>query len=395
MSLLEQAYVADFPERTPVTVLTTRALTMSYISDLAPPVLPTLLARVPTHEHRRTSWRRHPDLSRRTGSAVCHHLRSGTLLLIRSAPRRDREVGGPTVDPHKSLPGVELREREQIDLFFELARLAAGTDLAPVRSDGARYYAENPNFGPSDAIILATLLQLLRPSRYLEVGSGFTTALAIDVNEHHLRNRMVVTAIEPYPELLDEVIRPGDAIEIMAEPVQSVAVDRFASLGPNDVLFIDSSHVVKTGSDVHYLLTSVLPVLQPGVYVHFHDIFWPFEYPREWVEGGRAWNEIYCLHAFLLFNPAFEIVLWNDWVWSTQKESLGAHLPMFFEHRGGSIWLRRISDPKIRGGDSGRGRWIDRLGNGPWHRRSPPSFRACPRSAWRSDRQELPSLRGR
>ena len=188
------------------------------------------------------------------------------------------------------------------------------------------------------------MLRHLRPARYLEVGSGYTTALALDTNERYLGGAMELTAIEPYPELLGGVTRSGDRVEVLAEPVQSVPMERFRSLGAGDVLFVDCSHVLKTGSDVQHLYTNVLPVLAPGVYVHVHDIFWPFEYLRHWVEAGRAWNEAYLLHAFLLFNDAFEIVLWNHYLALVHRDVVEAELPQMLETPGGAIWLRRTSE---------------------------------------------------
>ena len=81
------------------------------------------------------------------------------------------------------------------------------------------------------------------------------------------------------------------------------------TLEANDILFIDSSHVLKVGSDVHHLFAEVLPALKPGVYTHFHDIFFPFEYPYAWIQEGRYWTEAYALRAFLQFNTTFEIVV--------------------------------------------------------------------------------------
>jgi len=107
------------------------------------------------------------------------------------------------------------------------------------------------------------------------------------------------------------------------------------------VLFIDSSHVLKTASDVHYLFTSVLPVLAAGVYVHVHDMFWPFEYLRHWIEEGRAWNECYLVHAFLLYNDTYQIELFNHYLAQCHREVIAAELPAMLENTGGALWLRR------------------------------------------------------
>ena len=163
-----------------------------------------------------------------------------------------------------------------------------------------RYFTNNPSYGHGDGSILQAFLRHLRPARYLEVGSGWTTALALDTNDRYLDGRLRLTCIEPYPDDLSRLIRPGDDVEIIVSPVQDVDLARFKELESGDILFIDCSHVVKTGSDAHYLITRVLPVVPSGVYIHIHDMFWPFEYPRSWIEEGRVWTEAYLLHAFLL-----------------------------------------------------------------------------------------------
>jgi hypothetical protein len=116
----------------------------------------------------------------------------------------------------------------------------------------------------------------------------------------------------------------------------------FAALGPGDILFIDSTHVCKPGSDVEFLFSRVLPALAAGVYVHVHDIFYPFEYPKEWVEEGRAWNEAYLLAAFLQYNRAFRVEFWGQYLQHFHRERFAADLPLYLRDPGGSIWLRKV-----------------------------------------------------
>jgi predicted O-methyltransferase YrrM len=243
----------------------------------------------------------------------------------------------------EQLPGIDIRATEQLALFAELARLARPTPLPGSPDAAGRYRNDetNVNYGIGDALILQSMLRHLRPRRYLEVGSGWTTALALDTNDRFLNGEMSITAIEPYPDLLRSLLRPGDRVEILESRVQAIPLARFQQLEQGDVLFIDSSHVVKAGSDVHFLFTSVLPALAPGVHVHVHDVFWPFEYPRHWIEEGRAWNELYLVHAFLLFNDAFEIALCNTWLADQHHDAIEIALPAMLENPGGALWLRR------------------------------------------------------
>jgi predicted O-methyltransferase YrrM len=254
--------------------------------------------------------------------------------------------------PRRSLPGVDLAEDAQVARFRALAAFARQNPLPAGRKAGSRFDPDNPNYGIGDAMMLQAMLCELRPRRYVEVGSGWSTALALDTSERFLDGRLEVTAIEPYPELLRSRLSPSDAIEIVEAPVQCVPLERFEALEANDVLFIDSSHVLKAASDVHFLFTSVLPVLCPGVVVHVHDIFWPFEYLRHWIEEGRAWNECYLVHAFLLFNDAFEVLLFHHFLARCRPEVIEEELPAMLENPGGALWLRRRAS-QVQAGSPG------------------------------------------
>ena len=239
------------------------------------------------------------------------------------------------------LEGLDLNEDAQLALFKTLAPLINDVSFNVDPEPERRYFTNNPSYGLGDGSILQAFLRHLRPARYLEVGSGWTTALALDTNDRYLDGRLHLTCIEPYPDDLNRLVRPGDDVEIIVSPVQDVDLARFKELESGDLLFIDCSHVVKTGSDAHYLITRVLPVVPSGVYIHIHDMFWPFEYPRSWIEEGRVWTEAYLLHAFLSFNPEFEILLFNDWLTSTHYELMVAEAPALAPGAGGALWLRR------------------------------------------------------
>ena len=153
-----------------------------------------------------------------------------------------------------------------------------------------RYFFENPTYSYSDAICLYGMIRHVRPRRIIEVGSGYSSCVMLDTNELFFDNRIECTFIDPYPERLQSLIRKDDhaRIAIVPKRVQDVAPRRFHEQAANDILFIDSTHVAKIGSDVNHIIGNILPVLRPGVYVHFHDIFYPFEYPLEWLDEGRV-----------------------------------------------------------------------------------------------------------
>lgn len=252
-----------------------------------------------------------------------------------------RQAGRLFGAPPRTLPGIELREAEQLEL---LCLLQGFYDEQPFseRKGALRYFFENPAYSYSDAIFLYGMIRHARPRRIIEVGSGYSSCAMLDTSELFFGGRIQCTFIEPHPKLLRSLIRAGDTIELLESALQDVAIDRFAALEDGDILFIDSTHVAKIGSDVNYLFAEILPALERGVYVHFHDIFYPFEYPKAWVYEGRAWNEAYLLRAFLTFNAKFEITLFNTFLEHFHRAYFAEHLPLCLKNEGGSIWLRRL-----------------------------------------------------
>jgi hypothetical protein len=238
------------------------------------------------------------------------------------------------------LPGIDVRADAQLSL---LAGLASFVDEMPWRDQpaaGLRYYFANDYFGHGDATVLYGMLRYYQPRRVIEVGSGFTSALMLDTAERFMPRAPEISFIEPYET--ERLLSLEPTATIIRTPVQEVPLGTFDTLEANDVLFIDSSHVAKIGSDVLHLWTYVLPRLKPGVLIHVHDIFWPFEYPEVWLREGRAWNEAYLLRAFLQFNRAFEIRFFNSYLAAKHQERLLQALPPARYNAGGSFWMQRV-----------------------------------------------------
>src|ERR1044071_9524271 len=129
---------------------------------------------------------------------------------------------------------------------------------------------------------------------------------------------------------------------LIEKNVQEINLEFFSQLESGDILFIDSSHTVKIGGDVNYLFLEILPRLKPGVIVHVHDIFLPFEYRRDWVmDEFRFWSEQYLLQAFLTFNSEFEVLLANRYLAYRYLEDLKAAFPNLTSWGGGSFWMPR------------------------------------------------------
>jgi len=251
---------------------------------------------------------------------------------------REDEIFGD----RESVPGIDLRVDDQLRIVDEIAKFSDPIEFPAVRGETYRFAYENGFFDYGDAAILTGMLGRFASKRVIEVGSGFSSALLLDYSDHE--RALDLTFIEPYPITLRNILRPTDSTSctVVEAPVQSVPVEVFLQLEAGDLLFIDSSHVSRIGSDVNYLFLEVLPHLAPGVLIHIHDILYPFEYPPEWVFEGRAWNEAYLLRAFLAFNYAFEIRLYSAYLWEHHRERVAAALPLWRRNPGGGIYLQRV-----------------------------------------------------
>jgi predicted O-methyltransferase YrrM len=240
-------------------------------------------------------------------------------------------------------PEISLQETAQLELLKELGSFSEDF-MAEASGAGTRFNSRNDMFNGDDALVLYSMIRHLRPARIVEVGSGHSSALMLDVNDNNFNNQIALTFIEPFPDRLLSILRPEDhsATTILTRPVQDVDMAVFGRLEAGDFLFIDSSHVSKTGSDLNFLLFEVLPSLRPGVIIHFHDIYWPFENPSEWAYQGRAWNENYMLRAFLAYNRRFEIMLFDHWLATTQAAKAKTLVSGWSNNGTGSLWLRRV-----------------------------------------------------
>jgi len=240
-----------------------------------------------------------------------------------------------------------MREQEQKRLLSEIASKFKDEYTAipqGASTEEFQFYLGNLAFEAVDAELLFGLVRLLKPRRMYEIGSGFSTLLAADALR---RNRVDgypchFIAIEPYPSAQLEATLPS-GVELWRVPVQEVSLDEFQSLCEDDILFIDSSHVCKIGSDVQFEFLKVLPRVRPGVVVHIHDVFMPVEYPKQWVlDCRRFWNEQYLLQTFLSFNAAFEVLWAGHWMHINHPDLLMKAFPSY--RAGvwpGSFWFRR------------------------------------------------------
>jgi hypothetical protein len=248
---------------------------------------------------------------------------------------------------HPSVLGIDFNDayhqrvlREYFPAFYP--------DFAyPARPDGnpLTFYLDNDQFSWLDCRALFVLLRAWRPKRLVEVGSGFSTLLVADVNRRFLGGALSMTCVEPYPRPFLHSAELGLA-RLLVQKVQDADARIFSELDAGDVLFIDSSHVAKTGSDVNYLCFEVLPRLRPGVRIHFHDIFLPTDYPQQWVlDENRSWNEQYLVRALLMFSSHFRVLFGCSHAFAAHAPALREALrePDGAYYGGGSLWIEKMA----------------------------------------------------
>ena len=254
--------------------------------------------------------------------------------------RDEALIWGP---PPRDLPGIQLAESNQLLLFEQFLPFYSELPFKEQKTAGLRYYFENPAYSYCDAIVLYCMIRHLRPQTIIEVGSGYSSCATLDTNELFFANSITCKFVEPHPALLLSSIKGEDIqrITVLPQRLQDVDLGEFERLKKNDILFVDSTHVGKINSDVNRLLFEILPRLAPGVHIHFHDVFYPFEYPKPWIFEGRAWNEQYLLRAFLQYNSAFQVVFMNTFLTHFHREVFQRAMPLCLKNCGGSLWIKK------------------------------------------------------
>lgn len=249
------------------------------------------------------------------------------------------------------IPGINLNTPDQKKLITEFSKYYEGVPFPEQKSSGTRFWLDNGLFSYGDPIILYSIMRHFKPKKIIEIGSGYSSAAMLDVNDKFFMGTIDFSFVEPYPDRLYGLLKEKDKTKhhVYEKKIQEMPLDIFSSLSTNDILFIDSSHVAKTGSDLLYIISEILPRLNNGVILHFHDIFWPFEYPDKWYIDGRAWNEAYFLRAFLQFNNTFEVLYYNAQMKAHYQELLEQNLPATltkpsnypYTQGNTSLWLKK------------------------------------------------------
>jgi len=281
---------------------------------------------------------RHGGLSRDTLFPPGHFY---SPIVDLSELERDR---ARVFDRIRDVPDIDFDEAGQLELVEEFRKFYQDLPFEQSQGDINLFYYENPYYSYGDAIILACMLRHAKPKRLIEFGSGFSSCVSLDINRLFLGGKVECTVIDPNPERLESLISSYDyPVNIIKSRAQDIDLTEISLLTENDIVFIDSTHVTKAGSDVNFHLFEVLPRLAPGVLIHFHDVFYPFEYPESWFfEENRSWNENYILRAFLMGNVSYQIVFFNDFMRLRHFQIVADAMPLFQRNPGGSLWIRKV-----------------------------------------------------
>jgi predicted O-methyltransferase YrrM len=301
-------------------------------------------------------------------------LKAFLVNLIGAAPKPERSVSqaaqklyyppghfySPIVDPEEAdqhisaiearpaprmIRGIAIDRAEMVRTWHKLLPLIASSPFKERPSGRFRYAFENPYYSWGDGNVLHAMIRLYRPKRIMEIGGGWSSICMIDTIDHFLDGSCELTCIEAHPKRLHDLLggeaRPQN-LRIWECRVQQVPVEAFDRLETGDILFIDSSHVLRTASDVCHELVEILPRLSSGVIVHIHDIFWPFEYPRHWaVNENRSWNELYAVRIFLTQNDCWNVIMFNSFMAQTERELIERTYPDFSKRPVAALWLQR------------------------------------------------------
>lgn len=247
----------------------------------------------------------------------------------------------------RNLPGIDLNINYQLtlldkfDYYDELLEFPLDEEKT-----GPEFYYNNSTYGPGDAEYLYSIIRLVKPRRIIEIGSGYSTLMAINaIRKNKQENESYSCShvcIEPYEHSwLNEM-----DIELKRDLVENIDTSFFENLSPGDILFIDSSHIIRPQGDVLYEILELLPTISSGVLIHIHDIFTPKDYHKEWVlNKHRLWNEQYLLEAFLSNNSKFRIIGALNFLTNSYRDKLDSKFPILAsqkERRPGAFWIEKI-----------------------------------------------------
>ena len=248
----------------------------------------------------------------------------------------------------RELKGIDFNLNEQLDLLSKFKYNEELLKFPLNKTSDIEYYYENGSYLSGDGEYLYNIVRHYKPSRIIEIGSGFSTLMvrnAVAYNKiddpkytcHHI-------CIEPYEQPWLAKLE----VELIREKVESIDKSVFQKLGSNDILFIDSSHIIRPQGDVLFEYLELLPCLKPGVIIHVHDIFTPKDYLNDWILKDHVlWNEQYLLEAFLTYNSQFKIIGALNYLSHHHLKEFAEKCPIFAKQPGrepGAFWMIKINN---------------------------------------------------
>lgn len=245
----------------------------------------------------------------------------------------------------RTLPGLDLNEAGQLALLEQCKFSSELSSIPMEKPSETEYGYHNSFFACGDSEMLYNMIRLKKPKRIFEVGSGQSTLIArLAINANKDENSTYECkhiCVEPYEApWLSKV-----GVQVVRKRVEQLDLDFFSELSTDDILFIDSSHVIRPYGDVLFEFQLSVPSLARGVIVHVHDIFTPRDYPDHWLRRERKlWNEQYLLESFLTFNSEFEVMCANNWLMYNHCELFSTACPMvkhYPDAEPSSFWFRR------------------------------------------------------
>jgi predicted O-methyltransferase YrrM len=261
-----------------------------------------------------------------------------------------RTLNDPLWEKQSDLVGIDMNENGQIGLISQFSsRYRREYQALPLEKtrDLLQFFINNGTFESVDSEILYCMIRHLRPKTIIEIGSGYSTLLsakAMLTNKQESGVDTQLISIDPYPNVITETGVPGLS-KLIQKKLEEVDLLLFSELERDDILFIDSSHILRIANDVQRLYLEIIPKLNRGVHIHIHDIFLPAEYPKEVVlKRLRFWTEQYLLQAFLAFNHSFEVMWGSSFMHLKHPEKLETAFPSYkrSERWPGSLWVRKV-----------------------------------------------------
>ena len=255
------------------------------------------------------------------------------------------DVDVARLNQRRNLPGIQLNEKSALEFLVKLKPYAREMAAFPLeKTPGTSFWLNNFGYGDFDAVTLYSIVRCLKPKRIIEVGCGFSscvTSLACRKNleEGHATE---VLFIEPYPsETLKQFNLHG---ELLVKKIEEVPLSTFARLEAGDILFIDTTHILKTQSDCVYELLEIIPTLRPGVLIHVHDIYTPYDYPETLLlDQLRSFNEQYGLECLLSNSRDLEVVMPLYLLWQDHRSALNELMPQATVRPPAAFWVQKIS----------------------------------------------------